>query len=126
MYGHYGTTLGGQKNARPDRRLLPIRCDRLGSESAPQRQRVLAFQVAKLRDRHAEWFRQDANALFELLEERKIEPLVSERIPLVDARRAHENLGQGGITGKQVLICDERLWEEQNATAEPIPRKAVS
>jgi D-arabinose 1-dehydrogenase-like Zn-dependent alcohol dehydrogenase len=64
-------------------------------------------------------------ALFELLAERKIEPFVAERIPLVQARRAHENLGHGGITGKQILICDERPWEEQNATAEGMSRKAV-
>ncbi len=72
----------------------------------PNDQRVLTFQVAKLRDRRPRWFREDATALFELLAERKIEPLVAERIPLAEARRAHENLGQGGITGKQILICD--------------------
>jgi hypothetical protein len=32
---------------------------------------------------------------------------VAERIPLVEARRAHANLGHGGIIGKQILICDE-------------------
>jgi NADPH:quinone reductase len=63
--------------------------------------------VAKLRDRHPEWFREDATTLFELLAEGKIEPIVAERIPLVEARRAHENLGRGGVTGKQVLVCDE-------------------
>jgi NADPH:quinone reductase-like Zn-dependent oxidoreductase len=59
--------------------------------------------VAKLRDQHPEWFREDATTLFKLLAEGKIEPIVAERIPLVEARRAHENLGRGGVTGKQVL-----------------------
>lgn len=45
--------------------------------------------------------------LFELLAKRKIEPVVAERIPLAEARCAHENLGRSGITGKQVLMCDE-------------------
>ena len=67
----------------------------------PDGKRVRAFQVAKLRDRHPEWFREDATTLFRLLAEGKIEPIVAE------ARRAHENLGRGGVTGKQVLICDE-------------------
>ena len=41
-------------------------------------------------------------------EVQRIEPLVAARIPLVEARRAHENLGRGRITGKQILICDEK------------------
>jgi NADPH2:quinone reductase len=65
------------------------------------------FQVAKLRDRRPDWFREDATTLFQLLKERKIKPIVAERIPLGEARGAHENLGRGGVTGKQVLICDE-------------------
>jgi NADPH2:quinone reductase len=74
----------------------------------PNGKRVLTFQVAKLRDRRPEWFREDATTLFKLLADRKIAPLVAERIPLVEARRSHENLGHGGITGKQVLICDSK------------------
>ena len=62
--------------------------------------------MAKLRDRHPGWFQKDATTLFELLAEGKIEPIVAERIPLAKARRAHENLGRGGVTGKQVLVCD--------------------
>jgi len=73
----------------------------------PNGKRVLAFQVAKLRDRHPEWFREDATTLFELLAERKIEPIVAARIPLPEARRAPENLGRGGVIGKQVFVCDE-------------------
>jgi NADPH2:quinone reductase len=107
MYGHYGTTIGGRKSARRMAGFYIIGAVVFAANVLPNRKRVLAFQVAKLRDRHPEWFREDAAALFELLAERKIEPLVAERIPLVEARRAHENLGHGGITGKQVLICDE-------------------
>jgi NADPH:quinone reductase len=74
----------------------------------PNGKRVRAFQVAKLRDRHPDWFCEDATTLFELLAKGKIEPIVAERIPLVEARRAHENLGRGGVTGKQILVCDEQ------------------
>ena len=38
-----------------------------------------------------------------------------ERIPLVEARRAHENLGRGGVTGKQVLICDAEAMSDSGA-----------
>jgi len=37
----------------------------------------------------------------------KIKPIVAGRMPLVEARRAHENLGRGGVVGKQILVRDE-------------------
>ena len=49
-------------------------------------------------------FRQDLITLLDLLHQRKIEPLIAERVPLVEARRAHELLGKGGVTGKIVLV----------------------
>lgn len=52
------------------------------------------------------WFRQDLMALFDLLQQGKIKPLVARRIPLAEARSAHELLGQGGVTGKIVLVTD--------------------
>ena len=44
--------------------------------------------------------------LLDLLREQKIQPIVAERIPLSDAKRAHELLGQGSVKGKIVLVCD--------------------
>lgn len=107
MYGHYGTTIGGRKSARRIAVFYLYGALVFAANLLPNGKRVLTFQVAKLRDRRSGWFREDTAALFKLLAERKIEPLVAERIPLVEARRAHQNLGRGGITGKQILICDE-------------------
>jgi NADPH2:quinone reductase len=107
MYGHYGTTIGGRKSARRIAVFYLAGALVFGGNLLPNGKRVLAFQVAKLRDRHPDWFLEDATVLFELLAERKIEPVIAERIPLVEARRAHENLGHAGITGKQVLVCEE-------------------
>jgi NADPH2:quinone reductase len=50
------------------------------------------------------WFRQDLLALFDLLQQKKIEPLIARRLPLSQARHAHELLGSGGVIGKIVLI----------------------
>jgi NADPH:quinone reductase-like Zn-dependent oxidoreductase len=50
------------------------------------------------------WFRQDLLALLELLEQRRIRPLIARRLPLEAARRAHEMLGDGGVLGKIVLL----------------------
>ena len=49
-------------------------------------------------------FRQDLSALFDLLRQQKIKPLIAQRFPLVEARQAHELLGKGGIIGKIVLV----------------------
>ena len=44
-------------------------------------------------------------ALFELLEAGEIRPVVTERIPLAEAARAHEVLEAGGHAGKVVLVA---------------------
>ena len=51
-------------------------------------------------------FREDLTALFDLLKQQKIKPLIARRFSLVEARRAHELLGEGGVTGKIVLVTE--------------------
>ena len=51
-------------------------------------------------------FRQDLIALFDLLQQQKIKPLIAQRFPLAEARHAHELLGKGGVTGKIVLVLN--------------------
>jgi NADPH2:quinone reductase len=50
------------------------------------------------------WFRHDLLALLDLLEQGKIKPLIAQRLPLEEARHAHEMLGAGGVVGKIVLL----------------------
>ena len=86
--------------------------------------RVLAYRIQKLREgrqvlpvaggrrallvgggpRYPEWFREDFRVLLELLREDKIHPVVAKRLPLSDARRAHELLERSAATGKLVLV----------------------
>jgi NADPH:quinone reductase len=83
---------------------------------SPRRQ-VLKYQIQKFRDdsrqrpgavggepRYPEWFREDFATLLELLRADKIHPVVAERLPLSEARRAHELLEQSAATGKLVLV----------------------
>jgi len=49
-------------------------------------------------------FRHDLLTLLDLLQRRKIKPLIAHRLPLEEARRAHEMLGGGGVLGKIVLL----------------------
>lgn len=115
MFGHYSTLVGGRKSVRRMAVFYLSAAMAFAANLVPDGKRVLPFQVAKLRDRHPEWFREDATTLFDLLSEGKLKPIVSERIPLVEARRAHENLGRGGVTGKQVLICDAEAMSDSGA-----------
>jgi NADPH2:quinone reductase len=72
----------------------------------PGRKRVVPYSIQTLKRLKPAWFREDLAALLALLQERKIEPLVAARLPLAEAREAHERLGRGGVTGKLVLVSD--------------------
>jgi NADPH2:quinone reductase len=49
-------------------------------------------------------FRADFVVLLDLLQQQKIKPLIAQRFPLAEARRAHELLEKGGVIGKIVLV----------------------
>jgi len=70
----------------------------------PGRKRVVPYSIQTLKRLKPALFRQDLIALFELLQQHKIKPLVAKRFPLAEARQAHELLGKGGVTGKIVLV----------------------
>ena len=70
----------------------------------PGRKRVGPYSIQWLERMKPAFFRQDLTALFDLLQQKKIRPLIAERFPLAEAQRAHELLGAGGVTGKLVLV----------------------
>ena len=71
----------------------------------PGRKRVVPYSIQTLKRLKPDLFRQDLIALFDLLKQQKIKPLIAYRFPLVEARHAHELLGKEGVTGKIVLVC---------------------
>jgi NADPH:quinone reductase-like Zn-dependent oxidoreductase len=73
---------------------------------SPGRRRILPYSIQILKRRRPAWFREDLRALLDLLRDQKIKPMIAERIPLSEARRAHELLGQGSVKGKLVLVCN--------------------
>src|SRR5262245_54504063 len=75
-----------------------------GGRLLPTRRRVVPYSIQWLKRLRPTWFRDDLTALFDLLQRREIEPLIAQRIPLAEARLAHELLGKGGVTGKFVLM----------------------
>jgi NADPH:quinone reductase-like Zn-dependent oxidoreductase len=54
--------------------------------------------------RDPEQFREDFRALLELLRRGKIHPVVAQRMPLQEARHAHELLERSAGVGKLVLL----------------------
>jgi NADPH:quinone reductase-like Zn-dependent oxidoreductase len=81
------------------------------------RRHVYAYHVQKYREKatrrdgavggepmNADQFREDFAVLVELLRADKIHPVVAERLPLTEARRAHELLESSAATGKLVLV----------------------
>ena len=57
------------------------------------------------RDRYLE----DWVTLFQLLEERRIEPLIMARFPILEAAEANKLLESGQVTGNVVLLAPELL-----------------
>ena len=70
----------------------------------PGRKRVVPYSIQTLKRLRPEIFREDLIALFDLLEHNKIKPLIAQRLPLGEAKHAHELLGSGGVVGKLVLV----------------------
>jgi NADPH2:quinone reductase len=70
----------------------------------PGRKRVVPYSIQWLKRLRPAWFRQDLLVLLDLLHQQKITPLIAQRLPLAEARHAHELLGEGGVTGKIVLV----------------------
>ncbi|HWR82734.1 MAG TPA: medium chain dehydrogenase/reductase family protein [Candidatus Deferrimicrobium sp.] len=70
----------------------------------PGRRRVVPYSIQWLKRLKPAFFRQDLIALFDLLQQKKIKPLIAQRFPLAEARHAQELLEKGGVTGKIVLV----------------------
>jgi NADPH:quinone reductase len=76
----------------------------VGGWLLPGRKRVVPYSIQWLKRLRPALFRQDLIALFDLLLQKKIKPVIAQRFPLAEARLAHELLGKGGVVGKIVLV----------------------
>jgi len=124
VYGHYATLSQGHKSWRawfewyaataavacwglvsPSRHVRAYRIQKLreGHQALPVGRGRPAFAVGG-GPRHPGCFREDFRALLDLLREGKIHPAVAERLPLADARHAHELLESSASKGKIVLV----------------------
>src|SRR2546421_468151 len=124
VFGAYATLVHGRKSSRAWLQWCAV-TGTLWLRARPSpRRRVFPYRIQKLREgrqvlpvgggrrallvgggpRYPDWFREDFQALLELLRAGKIHPVVAERLPLSDARRAHELLESSAAVGKLVLV----------------------
>jgi len=104
---HEGRSASGHSGRR--HRFRPIAIFGLyiaGGWLLPGRKRVVPYSIQWLKRLRPALFRQDLIALFDLLQQHKIKPLIARRFPIAEARQAHELLGKTGVTGKIVLVRD--------------------
>jgi NADPH2:quinone reductase len=81
----------------------------------PGRRSMIPYSIQWMMRLKPAWFRHDLVALLDLLKHGKIKPLIAQRLPLEEARRAHEMLGEGGVLGKIVLVPNE--WSPPGGAA---------
>ncbi len=111
-YGLISSIRGeGLTSGRPGRRQRFRGTARFGLYIAggwllPGRRLVIPYSIQTLKRLKPAMFRQDLTALFGLLEQQKIKPLIARRFPLAEARQAQELLEKGGVVGKIVLVVD--------------------
>jgi NADPH:quinone reductase len=124
VFGHYDTLSDGHKSSRawvdwyastaavglkgllsPTKRVSAYRIQKLreGHQALPRSSRHDALPVGG-GPRDPDDFREDFAALVELLREGRVHPVVAERLPLSEARRAHELLEGAASKGKLVLV----------------------
>src|SRR5262249_38651345 len=109
VYGLTSSLSGGRLASGRRHRLHGIAIYGLyiaGSWLLPGRKRLIPYSIQWLKRLRPALFRQDLIALFELLQQKKIKPLIAQRFPLAEAKRAQELLGKEGVTGKIVLLCN--------------------
>jgi len=101
-----GEGLGSERTGRRNRlHGIPIYALFIaGGWLLPGRKRLVPYSIQTLKRLKPAMFRQDLIALLDLLQQKKIKPLIAKRFPLVEARQAHELLGKGGVIGKIVLV----------------------
>lgn len=69
----------------------------------PGSRRKTFYSITALRNQHPDWFADDLTKLFTFLSSSRIKPLIWRRMPLSEARQAHELIEQSKPIGKIIL-----------------------
>jgi len=65
------------------------------------------YSIGALREKQPDWFHEDLTALFNLLAQGKIKPVIAERMSLAEAMQAHDLVERAAVEGKIVLMVSD-------------------
>jgi NADPH:quinone reductase-like Zn-dependent oxidoreductase len=99
-----GRMASGSEGRHPIRESAELGWFILRNWFMPGRKSMVPYSIQWLMRLKPAWFRHDLVTLLDLLKQGRIKPLIAQRLPLEEARRAHEMLGEGGVFGKIVLL----------------------
>ena len=74
----------------------------------PNGRKASFYSIGDLRKKNPEWFKEDLGALFGLLFQGKIKPIIEKRMKLEEAAQAHELIEQAAVKGRIVLMVNGR------------------
>jgi NADPH:quinone reductase-like Zn-dependent oxidoreductase len=100
-YGSQGSLAGGRRSVA---RTLEDYAVGALLMALPLGRRFAFYSITAMKARHPDWFQEDLSELFRLLAAGQIQPVIAQRLPWTEARRANELLEQGAVQGKLVLV----------------------
>lgn len=102
-YGFYNAVMGKGGS-------VPLDFMRLKLWNIMPNDRSTAFySIGAWRKKHPDWFVEDLQKLFLLLAQKKIQPIISKKMPLSEVRSAHQALEKAEVPGKIVLTVSDQL-----------------
>lgn len=100
-YGFYNAVMGKGGNIPMDFMRLKL------WDLLPNGRSTTFYSIGSLRKKHPEWFSEDLKTLFDLLQQGKIKPIIARRMPLTEAKQAHELVEKAEVSGKIVLMMGD-------------------
>ncbi len=73
----------------------------------PNGRRARTYSIGDWRKKHPDWFKEDLAALFGLLAEGRVRPVIARRMKLEEAAEAHRLIEQAAVQGRIVLVVHE-------------------
>jgi NADPH2:quinone reductase len=99
-YGFYNNSMGRGGN-------VPIEFMRVKLwDVLPNGRSSTFYSIGNLRKKQPDWFREDLEALFDMLAQGKIKPAIEQRMKLTEAVKAHELIEQAAVKGRIVLMVN--------------------
>lgn len=96
-YGFYNSVLGKGGSIPLDFLKLKI------WNILPNHRSTSFYSIAATRKKHPQWFSEDLTTLFNLLKEKKVNPIIDRRLPMTQAVKAYELIENAQVKGKLIL-----------------------